>query len=63
MKFYVKRDHIRIEPENDKDEAYLEDTLGLTEDGEGVQLQRKSRKNGMGFEEGETDFWIETETN
>ncbi len=40
MKFEVNRQSIRIIPENQQDEAYIEDTLGLKSCGEYIKLVR-----------------------
>lgn len=42
MKFKVTRYGIEIVPEDDQDEAYIEDTLGLKNDCEFIRLYRKN---------------------
>lgn len=42
MIFKVMRRGIEVHPENAEDEAYIEDTVGLTLDGDGVLLKRKN---------------------
>jgi len=41
MIFRIERDEVRIEPEDDMDIAYIEDTLGLVRAGQSVQLVRE----------------------
>jgi hypothetical protein len=40
MKFKLERYGIRVTPENEADEAYIEDTLGLKENGAAIALVR-----------------------
>ena len=40
MEMKVTRDAVFIIPENEEDEAYLEDTLGLKEDGDSPVCKR-----------------------
>lgn len=42
MKFKVTRLGIDILPENEQDEAYIEDTLGLTDDNQAILLVRQN---------------------
>lgn len=46
MKFKVSRRGIEVIPENDQDTAYIEDTLGLKQDGDAIPLVRQ---NAMGL--------------
>lgn len=47
MKFEIRRRGIVIIPENDQDRAYIEDTIGLKDDGAYVLLTRKNA-HGLG---------------
>lgn len=40
MKLVVAKGGLRIVPENEQDEAYIEDTLGLHEEGDKIALMR-----------------------
>lgn len=40
MKFEIRRNKIVVSPENDQDVAFIEDTLGLKEDGASINLTR-----------------------
>lgn len=40
MKFEIKRDGIYIIPETEQDKAYIEDTMGLKNKGDFVELER-----------------------
>ena len=40
MKMVIERERIVILPENDQDKAYIEDTLGLKEEGETIPCKR-----------------------
>jgi len=40
MKIVVERERIVILPENEQDKAYIEDTLGLKEEGEAIPCKR-----------------------
>ena len=42
MKMEVTRHKIKIKPETMIDDAYIEDTLGLKEDGDFIYIQRKN---------------------
>jgi hypothetical protein len=40
MKFEIRRNKIVVSPENDQDVAFIEDTLGLKENGASINLTR-----------------------
>lgn len=40
MKLEIHRNEISIIPENEQDHAFLEDTLGLKQNGAAIQLRR-----------------------
>ena len=42
MRYEISRHEIKIIPENQQDEAYIEDTLGLKHDGEWIRLRRRN---------------------
>ena len=42
MKFEIERKRIVVTPQNVLDEAYIEDTLDLKEDGDYILLKRKN---------------------
>ena len=42
MRFEVRRYHLVVIPENDEDNAYIEDTLGLKSDRQAIQLVRRN---------------------
>ena len=48
MRFRVDRYGIYIIPESPKDEAYIEDTLGLKHEGDAIRLVRYDADNGLG---------------
>lgn len=48
MKLDIKRHCIVLSPDDDKDRAFIEDTLGLTENGMHIKLERINNIE-MGF--------------
>lgn len=42
MTFKIKKEGIDIIPENEQDQAYIEDTLNLKDEGDYVKLVRKN---------------------
>jgi hypothetical protein len=48
MKFELERKRILIIPQTEEDEAYIEDTLGLTKAGDSILLKRINAYN-VGF--------------
>jgi hypothetical protein len=54
MDFKIERKRILLAPQNVLDEAYIEDTLGLREDGDYILLKRKDSLSEKGMFELET---------
>lgn len=40
MRLEIKRNHLLLVPENEQDRAFIEDTLGLTKNGETIGIKR-----------------------
>ena len=59
MKLIIDRYTLVIEPENDQDIAYIEDTLGLLKNGDAIRLERLDGQAGFVLE---TDEAPEEET-
>lgn len=45
----MERNRIKVEIEDEVDEAYVEDTLGLKGDGDSIKLVRRDSKKRTGF--------------
>lgn len=50
MKLIIDRYTLVIEPENDQDIAYIEDTLGLLKNGDSIRLERLDDQSGFVLE-------------
>ena len=50
MKLIIDRYTLVIEPENDQDIAYIEDTLGLIKNGDSIRLERLDGQSGFVLE-------------
>lgn len=55
MKLIIDRFALVIEPENDQDIAYIEDTLGLIKNGDIIRLKRLDSQNGFVLEADESE--------
>jgi hypothetical protein len=60
MKIQIERNHISIIPESEQDRSYLEDTLGLKENGMFINL-RRINEVALGLGEDKTRFSLITE--
>ena len=54
MKLVIDRYTLVIEPENDQDIAYIEDTLGLFKNGDAIRLERLDGQDGFVLETDES---------
>ena len=55
MKLIIDRYTLVIEPENDQDIAYIEDTLGLLKNGDAIRLERLDGQSGFILESDEIE--------
>ena len=55
MKLIIDRYTLVIEPENDQDIAYIEDTLGLIKNGDAIRLERLDNQSGFVLETDESE--------
>jgi hypothetical protein len=55
VKLIIDRYTLVIEPENDQDIAYIEDTLGLIKNGDTIRLERLDNQSGFVLETDESE--------